>query len=207
MGVRAEQTCSRRGAAIRMDPWPEAYRRADRTLPRFSSVGNEKRPRTGFALGGAGRRTPGDASLMRHQDDWGSVERHTSLRMSRVRHKGTAAEISMAAALTARGLTYEWGTRPLPDIPRAADFVIRDACIAIFVDGCFWHGCQIHRGVPRRNRDLWLLKIARTRQRDAEIDSALAAASWKSMRVWEHDDPDPVADAILRAVRTGRCLR
>lgn len=82
------------------------------------------------------------------------------------------------------------------------DVVFTRSRVAVFVDGCFWHGCSEHLEMPKSNVDYWLAKIARTRERDREADAALIATGWQVLRFWEHDDPIAAAAQIERAVRS-----
>lgn len=77
--------------------------------------------------------------------------------------------------------------------------------VAVFVDGCFWHGCPDHgRREIRQNTWYWPEKIASNRRRDADTDEQLRARGWLSVRAWEHEEPDAVADAIEAVVRSRR---
>jgi DNA mismatch endonuclease (patch repair protein) len=67
--------------------------------------------------------------------------------------------------------------------------------VAVFVDGCFWHGCPQHCRMPTRNRSYWEAKIGRNRERDATISAALIQGGWTVVRVWEHE---PVTAAAAR---------
>lgn len=73
--------------------------------------------------------------------------------------------------------------------------------MAVFVDGCFWHGCPEHFVAPNSNVDYWRPKIQRNRERDVRVDAALREAGWTVLRAWEHEDPTQVAEAIDRLVR------
>jgi DNA mismatch endonuclease (patch repair protein) len=73
--------------------------------------------------------------------------------------------------------------------------------VAVFIDGCFWHGCPEHATVPKRNGDYWLPKLARNIERDRETDLTLRDAGWRVLRYWEHEAPAVVADSITEAVR------
>lgn len=76
------------------------------------------------------------------------------------------------------------------------------AKVAVYVDGCFWHGCPQHGTWPKRNSDFWRNKIEANVRRDRETDSSLAAAGWTSVRVWEHEDPVAAADRITALIRS-----
>jgi DNA mismatch endonuclease (patch repair protein) len=75
--------------------------------------------------------------------------------------------------------------------------VFTRARVAVFVDGCFWHGCPEHARPPRTNSGYWNAKIEINQRRDREQTVALEDAGWIVVRVWEHDDPETAADAIL----------
>jgi DNA mismatch endonuclease, patch repair protein len=81
--------------------------------------------------------------------------------------------------------------------------VFTRAKLAVFVDGCWWHGCPAHGQLPTANRDWWAAKIARNAARDRRNDSALREAGWRVMRVWEHEDPSKAADRIARELAHG----
>ena len=79
--------------------------------------------------------------------------------------------------------------------------------VAVFVDGCYWHGCPEHGTQPATNREYWAGKIARNIERDTETTAYLQQAGWKVLRFWEHEDPESVADqvqeSVLAALRGG----
>jgi DNA mismatch endonuclease (patch repair protein) len=79
------------------------------------------------------------------------------------------------------------------------------AKVAVFIDGCFWHGCPDHGVSPRTNSDYWSAKIARNRARDLENDRALIDQGWLVIRIWEHDDPEEAASLVEDAVRSRHC--
>jgi DNA mismatch endonuclease (patch repair protein) len=92
--------------------------------------------------------------------------------------------------------------RPLPDLRRTADIVFPRAQVAVFVDGCYWHGCAEHHRPARTNSDFWRTKIAGNQQRDAETNRRLTDAGWTVIRAWEHEDPALVAERVTNAVRS-----
>ncbi|MFM2475366.1 very short patch repair endonuclease [Burkholderia cenocepacia] len=117
------------------------------------------------------------------------------------RRRDTGPELAVRRLLHARGLrfrvdlTVESGIRSRPDI------VFTRRRIAVYIDGCFWHGCPQHRTQPKANADYWTPKLQRNVARDMEVTAALRSAGWTVLRFWEHEDPREVADAIERAVR------
>ena len=78
------------------------------------------------------------------------------------------------------------------------------AKVAVFVHGCFWHGCPEHATQPKANKDFWRTKLDRNRERDAETLAALEAACWASVVVWEHEDPREAADRVGAVVDSRR---
>lgn len=117
-----------------------------------------------------------------------------------MRQKGTRAEIGLRKALHAKGLRYRLQVPILAGLRRTADIVFPRARIAIFVDGCFWHGCPEHCSWPKRNADFWREKIEANRSRDADTDRRLNALGWTTVRLWEHEDPGEVANWIAALV-------
>jgi DNA mismatch endonuclease (patch repair protein) len=110
-------------------------------------------------------------------------------------------EIILRRELHRRGLRYFVHRRPLFGLRREADLVFPRRRVAVFVDGCFWHGCELHRTHPRRNSGFWQEKIELNRVRDADTDARLQAAGWTVVRVWEHEAPLEVADRIEQICR------
>jgi DNA mismatch endonuclease (patch repair protein) len=105
-----------------------------------------------------------------------------------------------------RGLRYLVDAS-LPGIPRRrADLLFRRERVAVFVDGCFWHGCPEHGTSPRSNASWWQDKFEANRRRDQDTDRRLAELGWVSVRCWEHEDPNEAADRIERVVLERRRL-
>jgi DNA mismatch endonuclease (patch repair protein) len=109
-------------------------------------------------------------------------------------------------ALHASGLRYRVAVRPVADIRVAADIVFRGPRVAVFIDGCFWHGCPDHSSPPRTNAAYWSAKIAANRERDARAGRLLGDLGWTVIRVWEHEDPVLGAARIRDALRIGRVV-
>lgn len=118
------------------------------------------------------------------------------------RGRDTGPELAVRRALHARGLRYRVSFRPLPKLRRTADLVFTRAKVAVFVDGCFWHGCPEHHTVAKANADFWARKVRENRDRDDETNLRLVAAGWTVVRVWEHQPTEEVAEQIA-AVVTG----
>jgi DNA mismatch endonuclease, patch repair protein len=115
--------------------------------------------------------------------------------------RDTRPELALRSAIHARGLRYRVGQRPVPEIRRTADIVFPRARVAVFVDGCFWHGCPEHHRPAKRNAEFWTGKIAGNIARDADTDERLRRAGWLVVRVWEHEAPAVAADRIQGIVR------
>lgn len=119
------------------------------------------------------------------------------------RARDTRPELAVRRAVHRLGLRYRiavpLGAVGLPR--RSADMLFRRSRVAVFVDGCFWHGCPIHHTQARANRPYWSAKVLRNRQRDADTDQRLLEAGWLSLRVWEHEDPMSAAARIAEAVQ------
>jgi DNA mismatch endonuclease (patch repair protein) len=126
----------------------------------------------------------------------------TSARMRRTRRRDTSAELALRRELHRRGLRYFVDRPPLKvDRRRRADIVFPSARVAIYVDGCFWHGCPTHGTWPKTNAPWWREKIERNRARDRSTNEALREAGWTVLRVWEHEDPGAAANRVEKAVR------
>jgi DNA mismatch endonuclease (patch repair protein) len=116
--------------------------------------------------------------------------------------------MALRRRLHARGLRYRVDMQPLPDLRRRADLVFGPTKVAVFVDGCFWHGCPQHGQRPTTaNTAYWTDKIAGNIRRDNETDAALIEAGWLPIRVWEHEDPKNVAELVETQVRRRRSAR
>lgn len=118
--------------------------------------------------------------------------------------RDTPAELALRSALHRRGLRYRVDRSPLPGMRRRADLVFASARVAVFVDGCFWHGCEVHKPLPKTNTGWWTEKLSNNRRRDRDTDRQLQDAGWLSIRVWEHDGVDDAAECVERAVRARR---
>jgi DNA mismatch endonuclease, patch repair protein len=121
--------------------------------------------------------------------------------MRATRRRDTAAEIDVRKHLTRDGLRYRVDVPPLPGTRWRADIVFTRARVAVFVDGCFWHGCPDHGTWPAAHASWWRTKILRNRERDLHSTQVLVDAGWQVMRFWEHDSAEEVAGMIAKAVR------
>lgn len=137
-------------------------------------------------------------------DSWASSPAVRAV-MKANRRRDTEPELAVRRALHAEGLRYRVDY-PLPfDRRRRADIVFPRIRLAVFIDGCFWHGCPQHyRPATRDLSGFWQAKLAENVARDRDTDERLAAAGWTTLRFWEHENPDSVVDAIRNAVTEAR---
>ena len=126
--------------------------------------------------------------------------RQRSYCMSQIRGRNTKPELLLRKALWANGLRYRIKNR----LPGRPDIIFPGSRIAIFVDGCFWHGCPEHYQRPQNNKEFWRKKLEYTQARDQEVNQELKAMEWTVLRFWEHEVKkdiegclDKVFDAIL----------
>ena len=120
--------------------------------------------------------------------------------MSRQGSRDTAPEVAVRRLLHAAGLRYRVNV-PVPGAPRRTiDIVFGKVKIAIFMDGCFWHGCPQHATQPKANAEWWRAKLAKNMARDRETTDHLRAAGWTVLRFWEHESAEEVARQIAVAV-------
>ncbi|MDX3756356.1 very short patch repair endonuclease [Streptomyces mirabilis] len=124
--------------------------------------------------------------------------------MSRQGSRDTAPEIAVRRLLHRSGLRYRVNV-PVPGMPRRTiDIVFGRAKVAIFLDGCFWHGCPVHATRPKANAEWWRAKLDKNIARDRETTDHLRAAGWTVMRFWEHESAEDVARLIAAALTSER---
>ena len=115
--------------------------------------------------------------------------------MQSTRRRDTKAELLIRSAVHRRGLRYRVDATSLPGIRRRADLVFPTEPLAVFVDGCFWHGCPRHGTMPKANRQWWQEKLDANSDATA-IPTAGSRGGVDVLRAWEHEDPDDVAQRI-----------
>lgn len=125
------------------------------------------------------------------------TKRKRSAVMAAIPSRGNrATELRLASLLRERGIT---GWRRGVSLPGKPDFVFRHEHIAVFVDGCFWHGCRWHCRMPKSRQTYWKPKISRNISRDRAINRVLWQAGWRVLRIWEHSLAKP--DAVIARLR------
>jgi DNA mismatch endonuclease (patch repair protein) len=124
--------------------------------------------------------------------------------MSRIRGRGNkATEITLAKIFRRHRIT---GWRRNQKIFGKPDFIFQKLKLAIFVDGCFWHGCPRHGTQPRGNRSFWKNKFTRNKARDRLVTRTLRAQGWRVLRIWEHELASKNEVRLLkRVVRLIQC--
>ncbi|MFG2815168.1 very short patch repair endonuclease [Streptomyces sp. NPDC048410] len=124
--------------------------------------------------------------------------------MQAIRSRDTTPERLVRSLVHAQGIRYRVAARPLPNLRRTADLVFRPAKLAVFIDGCYWHGCPEHYVPPKTNSGYWSEKVARNMARDRDTDDQLRTAGWTVLRFWEHD---PAEECALKITATVSRLR
>lgn len=141
----------------------------------------------------------------------GSSSAEMSRRMGAVKKRDNGPEMAVRRLLHAAGLRYRvaW---PVPSQRRRTiDIAFTRARLAVFVDGCFWHGCPLHATSPKANAAWWVDKISTNQARDADVTAQLKNMGWTVLRFWEHEKPEDVVSVIVNrltssdsASRSGR---
>jgi DNA mismatch endonuclease (patch repair protein) len=122
--------------------------------------------------------------------------------MAAIRSKGNkTTELRLVAILRKHGINGWRRGQPMPGRP---DFVFIHERLAVFVDGCFWHGCRWHCRLPKSRKGFWLPKIARNKARDKEVAKTLRKKNWRILRIWEHQLVEGARVARLLNRRLGR---
>jgi DNA mismatch endonuclease (patch repair protein) len=121
--------------------------------------------------------------------------------MSVLRRRDTAPEVQVRRLLHVAGLRYRVAY-PVPGRPRRTiDVAFTRRKVAVFLDGCFWHGCPEHGTKPTSNAAWWSAKITTNQARDADTTTCLIDDGWLVLRFWEHEPPQNVADHLVDLLR------
>lgn len=128
-------------------------------------------------------------------------------RMETARQRDTSIEVRLARELHDLGLSFESNVAAIPGTRSRPDLLFATPKIAVFVNGCFWHGCPDHGTWPKHNAAWWRTKIEANRERDVKNDDVLTRAGWIVLRYWEHDDPRVAAREIAKRIgQLERCV-
>ncbi|MFE7261979.1 very short patch repair endonuclease [Streptomyces sp. NPDC057592] len=123
-----------------------------------------------------------------------------SARMSRQASRDTAPEVAVRKLLHASGYRYRVNEQVPNMSRRTIDIAFTRAKVAVFLDGCFWHGCPVHATQPKSNAQWWRQKLDRNMERDRETTARLESDGWTVLRFWEHESARNVANRIVAAV-------
>lgn len=121
--------------------------------------------------------------------------------MSGQKTRDTGPELDLRRYLHRRGYRYRVDFAPLKVHPRLrADIVFTKHKIAVFVDGCFWHGCEVHGTWPKSNAEWWRAKFFKNRERDRRTNLLLEEAGWEVVRIWEHEKVEQAATKVIEVL-------
>ncbi|MFD6416896.1 very short patch repair endonuclease [Streptomyces sp. NPDC060194] len=130
-----------------------------------------------------------------------------SARMKLQGRRDTAQELAVRRLLHASGLRYRVAWK-IPKLPRrSVDIAFTKARVAVFLDGCFWHGCPQHATKPKANADWWHEKLGKNVARDADTTARLVEDGWTVLRFWEHQAATEVAARVAAEVEHKRSQR
>lgn len=187
---------TRKGVVHAYLHWRVDGRTASKSLGRVSHATRLANLAQGWELARASGLVHDEATP---QDSWASSpEVRASMRGNRGRDTGP--ERKLRSLLHSYGLRYRVSTRPLPHLRRTADIVFPGARVAVFVDGCYWHGCPEHYRPAMRNSEFWATKIVENTRRDAETNRVLKQEGWTVVRCWEHEAPEAAAGRVIEAL-------
>lgn len=115
--------------------------------------------------------------------------------------RDTSLEWNIRRRLHAAGFRYRVDYAPIVDLRRRADVVFPKIRLAIYVDGCFWHGCPDHYTPPKSNQYFWQTKVNKNQARDRDTDTRLTQAGWTVLRFWEHQSVDEMFASITGEIK------
>ncbi|WP_274362696.1 very short patch repair endonuclease [Paenibacillus thermotolerans] len=124
--------------------------------------------------------------------------------MAAVRSKRTTLEERISKGLWHRGLRFRKNVKDLIGKP---DIAIKKYNVVVFVDSCYWHGCEQHCKMSKSNEQYWINKIERNKQRDEEVTAYYRKNGWHVLRVWEHEmkvDFNGVVDDIAHFIENAK---
>ncbi|MEF3118142.1 very short patch repair endonuclease [Streptomyces chrestomyceticus] len=127
--------------------------------------------------------------------------------MKRQARRDTDPEMAVRRLLYRSGIRYRLQRRVPGMQRRTIDIAFPGARVAVFIDGCFWHGCPRHATHPKANAEWWRQKLDRNMSRDQETTEHLTEAGWTVLRFWEHEEPAAVTERITEAVSNARARR
>ena len=132
------------------------------------------------------------------------LDARTRERFKRQPQRDTKPELVIRRELHRRGFRFRLDVRVSKSIRSKPDIVFNGAKVAVFVDGCFWHGCPDHGTFPKNNREWWAQKLEANVKRDERTTAALEHEGWKIIRLWEHEPVNHAADRVAAAITARR---
>lgn len=195
----------------RLQTFPDRYEFTGTLSSRARQIGNAVPPLLGAVLG---------ASLAEQLPEWRErgitvapvvepADRQPSLRRSSThivrakgaRHGAMSLDLELRRALHARGLRFRVNARPIPEVERQPAIVFVGAKVAVFLDECFWNGCEEHTRTTTKSYRLWWKKdIERNKERDAAATTLLMNEGWQVVRLWEHVGVDEALHTVVAAL-------
>jgi DNA (cytosine-5)-methyltransferase 1 len=197
----------------RLQTFPDRYRFSGSASSRVRQIGNAVPPLLAAVLASAvAQQVGGPTARLAHPMPVvpapskrvpapAATDARTRKRMQNQSRRDTAPELRIRQALEAMGFEFEVDIKPESTLRRTADVVFGEAKVAVFVDGCFWHGCPEHARPTKSHTKWWADKIENNKKRDLETRQILEGLGWRVIRVWEHEPPDEAAVRIAAEVR------
>jgi DNA mismatch endonuclease (patch repair protein) len=176
-----------------------------RTVERYvGEVAGESRLdylKDGWKQAHAAHLLPDTAEAATTANSWASSTAVRTVMQANPR-RDTKPERELRSMLHGMGLRYRVDKSPLPGLRTRADLVFFRAQVAVFVDGCFWHGCPEHYRPAHKNAAFWRAKLTENQTRDRLTDERLAEQGWRVVRIWEHENLAVAARRVADEVQT-----
>jgi len=122
--------------------------------------------------------------------------------MARTRAFDNPRERAIRSLLHRAGHRFRIHYRAIPGTTRTIDIAFPRLRLAVFCDGCFWHGCPLHSTQPKTNVEWWRQKLDANMTRDRDTDARLLAAGWSVLRIWEHAAIENAVAAVERRLKS-----
>ena len=127
-----------------------------------------------------------------------------SKNMQAIKSNNTNLELKLSKEIWNEGIRFRKNSKKLFGKP---DISIKKYKIVIFIDSCFWHGCELHYRIPKSNEDFWYKKIHRNIERDKQVTDYYKIKGWYILRVWEHqikDDFEGAKQMIISFIQSAK---